>query len=71
MLREDWRALFLASLDGKKRWLGVLTVQTSTPETATADGTTALSQKKKSRRIFRVPGSSLHANTTECQTSNL
>jgi len=66
-----WRTLFLASLDGKKRWLGVLTVQTSTLKHAIADGTTPSSQKKKSRRTFRVQGSNVHANTTEYQTINL
>ena len=52
-------------------WLGVLTANFTILKHATANGTTPLSQKKKSRRTFRVQGSSVHANTTEYQTINL
>jgi len=52
-------------------WLGVLTVQTSTPETATANGAKHTSKKKQQQETFCVMDTNVHANTTECQTSSL
>jgi len=71
VLREDWNTLFLASLDGEKRWLGVLTVQTSTPKHDTANGANHTSKKKQRQETFHAKGLGVHANTTECQILSL
>jgi len=51
-------------------WSGVLTVQTSTPETATANGAKHTSKKKQRQETFHAKGLGVHANTIMCQTSN-